>query len=71
MEIHKKAIEQIKQFSEEENYHYWILLFFEMDPLMDELKALPEFKETMRDIETKFWNRHEQLKAKLKEQHLI
>ena len=67
----KKAIEQMKLFSKAENYHYWILLFFEIDPLMDELKTLPAFKETMRDIENKFWNRHEQMRAVLKEHNLI
>ena len=67
----QKAIEHIRKFSEEDNYHYWILLFLEMDPLMDEIKTLPEFKEIMRIIENKFWHRHEQMKALLEEQNLL
>ena len=67
----QKAIEQIKLFSKEENYFYWIVLFFEMDPLMDQIKTHPEFKKTMIEIEDKFWKNHEQIKNSLKEQRLI
>lgn len=67
----QEAIELIRQFSKEENYHYWILLFFELDPLMDEIKTLPAFKQTMQKIEANFWKRHEQIKVSLKEQQLI
>ncbi|MCB9277254.1 MAG: helix-turn-helix domain-containing protein [Lewinellaceae bacterium] len=65
------AIQHIQEFSEEGNYHYWILLFLEIDPLMDEIKTLPAFKATMRKIERKFRDRHDRMKAKLEEQHLI
>ena len=67
----QKAIEQIKKFSKEDNYHYWILLFFEIDPLMDELKDLPSFQKTLRKIENKFWKRHERLRTSLEERRLI
>ena len=67
----QKAIEQLREFSEEDNYHYWILLFTEKDPIVDEIKDLPEFKEIMRDIEIKFWNRHDRMRETLVEQNLI
>lgn len=67
----EKAIEQIQQFSKEDNYHYWILLFLEMDPAVDELKELPAFQKVMRDIEEKFWNRHKRISATLKQRNLI
>ena len=67
----QRAIEQLEQFSKEENYHYWILLFLEIDPIVDEIKELPEFKETMQNIKTKFWNRHDQMRVALREQNLI
>lgn len=67
----RQALEQIRQFSEEDNYHYWILLFMEVDPLMDEVKKIPGFKETMQNIERKFWDRHERIRAALREQGLI
>lgn len=67
----KKAAEQIKEFSKEGNYFYWTLLFLEMDPLMDEVKALPEFQEIMSDIERKFRDWHERIRVRLEEQGLI
>jgi len=67
----KNAIEQMKLFSQQDNYHYWIILLLEMDPLMDNIKDLPEFKKVFEDIETKFWNYHKQMKASLEEKELI
>lgn len=67
----QQAIEQLKLFSKEENYHFWILLFLEMDPVLDELKPLPAFQEIMQGIEVKFWDRHERIKTTLKEQQLL
>ncbi len=66
-----KALEHLKQFSQKENYSYWILLFFEMDPLTDDLKNLPAFKATMKEIEEKFWKRHEEIRERLEEEGLI
>jgi len=67
----EKAIEHLKLFSQQDNYHYWIVLFLEIDPLVDNIKDLPEFKEIMKDIKTKFWNSHQQMKATLEEKGLI
>lgn len=67
----EKAVEHLKLFSQKENYHYWILLFYEMDPIINPLKDQPAFQSTMKKIETKFWERHQQIKRKLKEQGLI
>jgi len=67
----QRAIEQLEQFSKEENYHYWILLFTELDPIVDEIRELPEFKETMQNIKTKFWDRHDQMRVALREQDLL
>ena len=65
------AIKHLKLFSEQENYHYWIVIFTEIDPLMDNIKDLPEFKEIMNDIEAKFSNYHNRIKASLKKKDLI
>jgi TolB-like protein/class 3 adenylate cyclase/Tfp pilus assembly protein PilF len=67
----QKALKHLKQFSQKENYSYWIPLFFEMDPLTDELQKLPAFKKIMQDIEMKFWERHEEIRRRLEEQNLI
>ena len=65
----EKAIEHLILFSKEDNYIYWILLIND-DPLLDHLKDLPAFKKVMSEIETKFWNTHKKIKAKLDEEGL-
>ena len=67
----QNAIEQMKLFSQEDNYHYWILLFLKIDPLIDNIKDLPEIKKILSDIETKFWNYHNQIKDSLEEKGLL
>ena len=67
----EKALEHLKLFSEEEDYHYWILLFLEIDPLMDNIKDYPEFKEVFNKLETKFWKNHKKIKKSLEDQKLI
>ena len=67
----EKAIEHFELFTEQENYHYWIILFLKIDPLIDNIKDLPEFKKMFSDIETKFWNSHKQIKASLEEKELL
>ncbi len=59
----KKSIEQMKLFSQQDNYEYWIIVFLKIDPLIDTIKDIPEFKKILNDIEIKFWNNHKQLKA--------
>jgi class 3 adenylate cyclase/TolB-like protein/Tfp pilus assembly protein PilF len=66
------ALQKMREFSSTaENFHYWILLFFKTDPLMDDLKDLPAFKKIMLDLETKFWDQHEEVKVSLVEMGLI
>ncbi len=65
------AVEQMKLFSQQSNYHFWTIIFLKMDPLIDNIKDLPEFKEILNDIEIKFWNNHNQIKASLEKKGLI
>jgi len=67
----EKAIEHMELFSEQDSYHYWILIFIPIDPLIDNMKDLPEFEKIFNDMETKFWKRHTQIKASLEEKKLI
>ena len=67
----EKAIEQLKLFSQQDNYHYWIILFLGIDPLMDNIKDLPEYEKVFDDIESKFWDKHELIRASLKEKGLL
>lgn len=67
----QKALEQLKLFSEEDNFFYWIILFLNIDPLIDNIRDLPEFKRIFNDIETKFWNNHNKVRTRLEEEGLI
>lgn len=67
----EKALDYLKLFSQESNYHYWLILFLEIDPLMDNIKDLPEFKRIMDELKSKFWDEHEQIKASLEAKGLI
>lgn len=67
----EKALEHLKLFSQEDNYHYWVIIFLKMDPLIDNIKDLPEFRKILNDIETKFWLNHKQIKASLEEKELL
>ncbi len=67
----EKSIEQLREFSLQENYFYWLILFLEPDPLMDNIRDHPEFSNIVKDIETKFWEYHERIKKSLQNEGLI
>ena len=67
----KKSIEHLKLFAKEDNIQYWVLLFIKLEPLVDNIKNLPEFKRIFNEIETKFWNNNEVVKNTLKEKDLL
>lgn len=65
------AIEQLKIFAKQENYQYWIVLFFEKDPLIAPLKSRPEFDGIMQKIEDRFWENQNKLRKSLEEKGLM
>ena len=67
----EKSIENMKLFIKQDNYPYWVLLFLEIDPLIDPIKDHPEFKQLLLEMETKFWVHHEKIKGSLEEKGLI
>jgi len=66
-----KALEHLDKFSNENNFHYWTLLFVDQDPTMDNIKDYQEYKKLLKTIEKRFWMRHEQLKNYLEKEKLI
>lgn len=66
-----KAIEQLKIFATQNDIQYWILVFMEIDPIVQPLKSHPEFKETMQIIKDQFWDNHNNLKKSLEEKGLL
>ena len=66
-----QAIEQLRIFSGQDNYQYWILLFMEMDPIMEPLKTHPGYPEIMQQIKDRFWENQAELRSSLKEKGLL
>jgi tetratricopeptide (TPR) repeat protein len=67
----KKALEELDLFSREKNFHYWIILFLEMDPLVDSIRDLPEFQRIFSQIQFNFWEYHKQIKENLASENLL
>jgi len=67
----KQSIKHFKLFSEEDDYHYWTILFLKIDPLWDNVKENPEFLEIYDVLEKKFWDNHDRIKKSLKQQELL
>ncbi len=66
-----QAIEQLKIFTANTNYQYWILLFMETDPVFKPLKNHPEFEGIIQKIEDRFWENQTELRKSLEEKGLI
>lgn len=66
-----EAMEHLRLFLEEENYFYWIILFLDIEPLFDSLKSHPEYKGIIKEIKSKFWNYHEEMRVSLEEKGVI
>lgn len=67
----EKSIEHFKLFSQEDDYHYWIILFLEMDPLWQNVKDDPEFQKVFDTIESKFWKNHNRIRKTLQQKKII
>jgi tetratricopeptide (TPR) repeat protein len=65
----QKGLEHLKLFSKEDNLQYWIILFFQQDPIMENANA--EFKAVNDRIVKNFWSNHKKIKAKLEEEGLL
>ena len=68
---HDLAIEQLKIFATQSGFQYWIVVFMEIDPILEPLKSHPEFEAVMGQIKEQFWKDHNQLKASLVEKGLL
>jgi TolB-like protein/AraC-like DNA-binding protein/Tfp pilus assembly protein PilF len=66
-----KAIEQYKIFAAQNSYQYWVVLFYEKDPILQALKSHPEYDEILQKIKDSFWENQTQLKKSLEDKGLI
>lgn len=67
----EKAMDQYKIFASKSDFQYWVVLFLEEEPLLNDLKSHGDYKVTMQKIYHQFWDDHETVKKKLKENGLI
>ena len=67
----QKALDNLENFSNESNFHYWTILFVGQDPLMDNIKNMSEYKKLLKTIEKRFWERHQKIKNSLEEMNLL
>lgn len=65
------AIAEFQKFSNQSNFHYWMILFMESDPLLKKLKSHKDYKATMQQIRDQFWEQHESVRKLLKENKLL
>jgi TolB-like protein/AraC-like DNA-binding protein/Tfp pilus assembly protein PilF len=66
-----KALKYLKIFAKEENVQYWVILFLDKDPMLEDQVGNPECKKALEDIEKNFWANHDKLKIRLQEQGLL
>ncbi|KAA3640522.1 MAG: hypothetical protein DWQ02_01905, partial [Bacteroidetes bacterium] len=59
------------KFCEQENFHYWTILFLDVDTVFEELKDLPDFNRVKTKLEKKFWVTHEEIRASLEKEGLL
>jgi len=66
-----KALEQLELYAKQDKFDIYSTIFIEMDPMVDNIKELPEFKKLMQEIEVKFWKNHNKIKSKLEKEDLL
>lgn len=66
-----EAMDYFKDFSEQDNYQYWFVLFLEIDPIMLQMKDHPDFESTVKKIHDNFWHKHKQIRLMLEEEGMI
>jgi len=65
------ALQQQKLFLNEDSFPYWIIRVLKDDPFFDDIRDFPEFKKTLTEMETKFWDDHKRIRASLEEKGLL
>jgi len=66
-----QATEQLKLFSQQDDYHYWVVLFLKIDPLIDNMKDNPDFRKLLHTIDINFQKHHREMKASLEAKGVI
>ena len=65
------AMDQFRLFSEEKNFAYWIILFLDSDPLLEDLRTNPEYYVVRKNLEKNFRANHKKIRKSLETKGLI
>jgi len=66
-----RALSYLEKFSEQEEFHYWTVLFLPVEPILDDLRTHKEYRKIANKIEEQFNTFHNRLKTSLEEKDLI
>ncbi len=66
----EKGMEHFKAFTAQGKFLYWFILFFDKDPIIQELSAHAEFRPTLEDMKAQFWQEHNEVKIMLEKDGL-
>ncbi len=67
----EKSLDHLQEFSKQDIYNYWTILFLSNDPLIDNIREQPECKVILDEIESAFWKYHKRIRASLEVENLI
>uniref|UniRef100_UPI003216CB20 helix-turn-helix domain-containing protein n=1 Tax=uncultured Draconibacterium sp. TaxID=1573823 RepID=UPI003216CB20 len=67
----QKAIEHLQLFSEEDNFHYWTILFTPIEPLAQNMMNHSGYQRIFLKLEDKFNQYHKRIEVSLKEKGLL
>ncbi|RKD91876.1 helix-turn-helix domain-containing protein [Mangrovibacterium diazotrophicum] len=65
------ALEHLEQFAKQDNFHYWVILFLDIDPLFDSLTNDKSFQNIVQKIKRRFEKQHDRLEKQLEAKDLI
>jgi TolB-like protein len=67
----EEALDHFQAFADQQNHSYWIVLFLEMDPLLEKLINLPEGRKILDKIERDFKKHHQEVRSALVDEGLV
>lgn len=60
-----EALDYFRKYAIQDDYSFWMLLFLDLDPLLEPIIILPEGQKILSEMEVRFWNRHQIVKDRL------
>jgi TolB-like protein/AraC-like DNA-binding protein len=65
------ALDHLREFARHDEFHYWILLFLNVDPLSEPLRELQEYNLIFSEIKARFWSHHNEIRKSLRKEGLL